>query len=146
MRFAKWRAQALCLPLLTATILVVGYLFMNWKSPSFFKIHPTVLHSRLEDALDNNFPVKQHVHRGLMVGAGFGIGTLIKSRACLQCGDGNRAGIVAIIALFSSNCCLLQVFFEGSHDFPIYTARTIVNWLNCQSISIPELVLCLATC
>ncbi len=143
MRFAKWRVQTLCLSLLMATILVVGYLFLNWKSPSFFKTHPTVLHSRLEDGHDNNFPIKQHMLRGVVVGVGFGLGTLIKPRAYLHCGHGNRTGIMTIIALLSSNCCSLQVFLEGSHDFSVYTTRTVVNWLNCQSTSIPELVFCL---
>ncbi len=129
MRFAEWRAQALCLSLLMATILVVSYLFLDFKLPSFSKTRPIVPHSHLEGG-DNNFSTKQHMFRWLVVGIGFGLGTLIKPNVYLHCNHGNRAGVMAFIALLSSNCCLLQVFLEGSLDCPMYTARSTVNWPN----------------
>ncbi len=110
--------------------MVVGYLFLNWKLLSFSKIHPPVPHSRLEDGNGNNFHIKQHMLRGVVVCVGFGLGTLIKPRAYLHCGHGNKAGIMTFIALLSSNCCVLQVLLEGSLDYPAYTTCSVVNWPN----------------
>ncbi len=120
----------MCLSLLMSTILVVSYLFLDLKLPSFSKTQPIVPHSPLEDGDDNNFSTKWHMFRWLVVGVGFGLGTLIKPHVYLHCGHGNRAGVMAFIALLSSNCCLLQVFWEGSLDCPMYTTRSTVNWPN----------------